>query len=167
MAHPRYFIPALGGMLLLGATGIVHMASRSIFRRCRFVPLAATLALMLPCTVGWWLTNGDGPHVVAGLMAGENSNPQIVAGTTLPLSYEWRNHPERKLVSLYHTTSSQARQRLESLSPHASVWLFVYDNEKNWLDEILEEPPKRFRVGKRIKHANARAALFVPAAAEE
>jgi hypothetical protein len=172
LAHERYFITALGGILLIVAAGMACVASSDTptpgtpaprNRAWRLFTRVMVFVMLLPCTVGWLTQRGDGPKLVASAMASLHP-ATVVAGYTEALDYEFRRNPPRTSVSLIEMSADDARRKLENLGLKEPIWLFVYDNkDDNPLIELFKKPPSGFRATHRMKQLDARAALMVPA----
>ena len=163
LAHERYFVAALGGILLIVAAGLVCVGDTP--RRFRVAALIARLmaaTLLLSSAAGWLAQRGDGPKLVAAAMT--RLHPlTVVAGYTEALDYELRRTPPRTSIPLIEMSADEARRKLETLDLKEPFWLFVYDNkEGNPLYEFFRNPPSGFRALHRIKQLDARAALMVP-----
>ncbi|MEI7634900.1 MAG: glycosyltransferase family 39 protein [bacterium] len=163
LSHPRYLVPALGGLILIIALGLSPLTfSPSRAAPWKYAPAAIVLALMLPCTVAWWRDRGDGPAVLARAMTARTPGV-LIAGYAHILHYEYMREMPKPLLPIDGLSESQARDQLKELPPDRPFWLFVYNNKRDPLDAIIASPPEGWRAALILKYRDARSALFQPA----
>jgi hypothetical protein len=173
LAHERYFVPALGGLLLFLSVGVRYWMRLPWFQRRAWLPIALTLAALASCTLGWLAQGDDGPKTVSGEMRRIHP-PRIIAGNVAGFEYEFRGDREVRFVDLTGISADEAEEKLSAAKPAGPVWLTVYNNKKDALDAFLKNPPRGFRVVEcagshasdtrpvRLEAGNARAVLLEP-----
>lgn len=94
VGNDRYYVPALGGLVLLIGRAAWLAGSWPWLRRAPWLPQAVVLALLIPNTVAWWLDRGEGTQEVAAhiLKVGNGKLPQAASGHVRWLNYELRKN---------------------------------------------------------------------------
>ncbi len=163
LSHPRYYVHLLLPIAILEAAGVLFYANvfskKHGANRALVWATASVATLNLLSALAWFNTDGDGPKVVASKLLRITTSPSVVAGTTLPLDYEWRGKTHPELLSLYNVrTLPEIRKKIEDVAKERELWLFIYNNNRTVLDDYLtSEKGKTVSITNKLRYKDARA----------
>jgi 4-amino-4-deoxy-L-arabinose transferase-like glycosyltransferase len=160
LAHERYYTVCLAPLVVLLTLGVEYYTQRLQERpRWRPVPMILSTVLIVACSVGWLVQRGDGPKILARRMDG----PRVFVGATLPLRHDISD-PNAVFVDLSEKSLESLEEATRELSSLAerydALWLVVYNNKKDLLDPLIENPPSPWRIVKKEEYHDARAVLL-------
>ncbi len=162
LGRGRYYMPALGGILLVTAAGASYWGAR-FGRKGRAFSFAFICLLLAPATVGWLIYPGGEQGLLVKEMVSARE-ATVFTGDNLVLGYELRDRQDLLIVNLLGHDYDQALAALDRAVPAGSAfWLLVYSRRDDPLDKLMENPPRGFVVTKRFEKKHARGALFKPA----